>query len=276
VKLHGADKLSIADFLKGLTGKDRPSTVPDLEAAIGRLQAEKARAELEMTTIASRREQLLLEDRDSELDSDERSSERAFRTVEKCNIALADLRERLAAAKNSETEKRWRSFHEEYAAAALAYRDALRTGCERIAAMLAVNDRARDGGFEQRVMREFVAPPRMLSTEALAEFETALQRARMMAQPNPGPKPSPRPAAPPLSKPLQVINKTTRPTPAPKAERKRIVEAAGPGQVQARVQRNGYSKTDDGPQYGEGDVVALSPEKARIAIANGALDGALQ
>ena len=98
--------LSIGKFLEGLTGRDKSDDPIELAAAITRLEQEKSSAEAEMVTIAARRQQLLLEDRDAELDKDERTAEKAYRVVEKVDAALPDLRTRLAAAKSVERRAR--------------------------------------------------------------------------------------------------------------------------------------------------------------------------
>jgi hypothetical protein len=60
-----------------------------------------------MARIAARRPELLLEDRDADLDKDERASERAYRVVEKVDASLPSLRERLRAALAVDRDKRF-------------------------------------------------------------------------------------------------------------------------------------------------------------------------
>ena len=127
----------------------------------------------------------------------------------------------------------------------------------------------------------FAPHPFFLAADVLNTFDRELSRVEAVSTPRQPAAIAPPPVQLTKPKPAQPAKSATAPNPAPvmakpTTKRKPIVEPAGPGQVQARVQRSGYSKTDDGPQYAEGDIVALPAAMARVAIANGALDGAVQ
>jgi hypothetical protein len=94
--------LNFGKFLANLTGGSDVESITDLEAALGRLSEEKRKAEADLAEIAERRTSLLLADEDRRLDADERAAEKAYRVVEKVDLVLPDIKQRLAAARLAE------------------------------------------------------------------------------------------------------------------------------------------------------------------------------
>jgi hypothetical protein len=283
----------IADLL-GMGRKSASRTIADVELALARLQNERSAAQRAISAAIHERDELLLiDDSDKAIAKIDADTDRHRLTVERCDKAepllLAELQQLRSAAKQA----RWRELRTKYDVAALDYAKALRVLLEKMGVMMNANDEARREGFEREVQATFVAPARLLTVESLNVFEAEIERSRELPRPAPkpvvsrsgyfnpvenyfdparklGPPVGVIPSAPP------AVEQQSKPATKPKPQRRRIVEPAGPGQTQFRVQRSGYSKTDDGQQYAEGDVVALDPGMARAAVANGALDGALQ
>ena len=265
----------ISDILGLGRPKSGPRTIADVELALGRLSAERTAARRAVDDARRERAELLLVDQtDERIAALDAAAHRAELTLERLDLAEPLLLRELEQLRSEAKQARWRGLREGYDAAAIDYANALRVAVEKMAVMLNLNDEARRAGFEHETQAAFIPPTRMISPDALNQFEVAIERAREMARPRsaPTPMPKPAPAVDAPTKPIAAPPKAAKPI--PKAERQRIVEPAGPGQVQARVQRSGYEA--NGRQYAQGDIIALAAETARQAIQNGALDGVLQ
>jgi hypothetical protein len=215
----------------------------DLAAAVMRIEGEKARAEAEMVALAARREALLMADDDAGLDADERGSEKAYRVAEKCRLLLADLRPRIAAAKDAERQRRWRGLKSKYDAAAVEYANALRAAVEKMATVLNVNDEGRRQGFEREVMAHFIPPARMISADALNQYEVEIDRVREMARPRPAPAPSPAKPVPTAAAPTPAA----KPKPVPKPQKAAAPKPAKPPFKPCRTNRAASRSSFFGP-----------------------------
>ena len=186
--------LSIGKFLEALAGRNKSDDPAELSAAIARLEQEKSAAEAEMAAIAARRQKLLLDDRDDELDRDERTAERAYRVVEKVDAALPDIRTRLAAAKSVERRAKWREIDAEFWAEMPKFVGHYAATLKSFEALAEIRGRAQASGFDAEA-RSMPSLP-LVSREMLSllEAEIARHRAAAVPQPKPAAKPAPTPS----------------------------------------------------------------------------------
>ena len=190
--------LSIVKIIETLTARGQPDDPTTVAGAIKRLEKEKSGAEAEMAVIAARRQQLLLEDRDAELDADERKAEKAYRIVEKVDAALPDLRTRLTAAQNAERQKRWRELQSKFDAELDEFAGAYRKALEGFEGIASVRGEAQGGGFAAEAAAALMPVPHILDRSLLELLEAEIGRRRTDARPKPAP--APKSAAQPAAK----------------------------------------------------------------------------
>lgn len=172
--------VGISEFLKGLTAGSKSDDADELAAAIARLLAEKSAAETQMVAIAERRTNLLLEDDDTALDKDERASEKAYRTIEKVDLALSDLRARLAAAKSVARRARWSEIKARFDASLDEFAATYRLALEAYENLAQVRHEAQGSGFAEEA-RGLIAVPHFLTRDLLHQFESESARYRAAA-----------------------------------------------------------------------------------------------
>ena len=209
----------IADLLGAIGGKKGASrTISDVETALARLADERAKAREAVARAMRQRDELLLVDEtDARIAALDATADRRRLTLERCDAAEPLLLRELQQLRTEAKRAGWGALRTRYDEASVAYAAALRTAVERQAAMLNVNAEARRLGFEREVMAAFVPPTRMISVEALNEFETAIERAREMGRPAPAsaPAPAPKAAAPPPPAKPKAAAASPKPPPKP-------------------------------------------------------------
>lgn len=264
----------ITDLLGGLRGrKDAPRTIAAVEDALTRLSSERAAAREAVAAAMRERDDLLLVDetdaRIAELDA---LADRYRLTLERCDKAEPLLLGELEDLRSAANQARWRDLRAKYDTAGAEYAGALRTAIEKMTTMLNLNDEARRQGFEREVMAAFIPPARVVTIEALNEFEIAIERAREMARPAPAPRPvapAPKAAAPapPFAKPKP--SKAAAPRPAPKPFTPPEPDANG--NVQVIVIRPGI-ELEGRARPRAGETVFLPAAEAMRAVQSGSAD----
>jgi hypothetical protein len=179
----GGPILNIAEFLKSLVAK-KPDDAAALQQAIARLEAEKSTAQAELVKFAQRRPDLLLSDNDKAIDEDERASERSYRTVEKIDLVLPDLKTRLAAAKSVERRERWAELKGRFDASLSEFGVTFRRALEAHEELARIRNEAQLGGFAEEA-RSLIAAPHILSRDLLRQFEDEQTRHRTIAASRP-------------------------------------------------------------------------------------------
>jgi hypothetical protein len=158
----------IADLLGSLKGEAATRTIADVEAALGRLGSSEAIAD-----TASQRDELLLEDesdvRIGKLDS---KLDKIRLVLERCDKAEPLLLSELGALRTRARRALWDRLRAGYDDQAVIYAAALRSAVEKLQLLVRLNEDARRQGFEAEVMAAFIPPTRMVSAEALLEFES--------------------------------------------------------------------------------------------------------
>ena len=261
--------LSIGKIIETLTARGKPDDPTNIAAAIQRLEQEKSGAEAEMAVIAARRQRLLLEDRDAELDADERKAEKAYRVVEKVDAALPDLRARLAAAQDAERQQRWRDLQSKFDAGLDTFSDAYRKALEAFEGIARVRGEAQGSGFAAQAAG-LPSVPHILDRSLLELLEAETGRRRAAAQPRPAP--APLAVAPPPAKPAPAAPKAKAPalkaaapvTPRPAPEPFKPV-ADSQGNIRVVFLKAGYS-LPDGLRPKVGDVVDLPEDVAKDVV----------
>jgi hypothetical protein len=260
--------VGIGKFLASLAAGNKADDPTELAAAIARLLTEKSAAEGEMVRISDRRTELLITDDDAGLDRDERLSERAYRIVERCDIALRDLRARLAVARDVERQARWRELKSRHDASVAEFAATYRRALEAFENLAQIRNTAQTSGFAEEA-RGLIAPPHILTRELLVLFENELDRQRAAAVPQP--KPSPRPASPapatkpqpaPKPKPQKAATPPAKPKPpAPDQDGNLKITVLRPGiEIEGRAR----------PQLGE--IVSLPAAGAMRIVESGGAD----
>jgi len=267
----------IADILGNIRAagaKPAPRALADVEAALARLGNERNAARAAVADAMRERDELLLVDEtDARIADLDALADRHRLTLERCDKAepllLAELEDLRSAAKQA----CWQDLRARYDAAALEYANAMRGAIQRQAQMLNLNDEARRQGFEREVMSTFIPPTRMLTIEALNDFEAAIERAREMARPNPAPAPRPAPkvaAAPP---PPPAPRPKPKPAAAPPSPAKPFVPPTPDvdGRVPIVILRHGIEiEGRDRPRAGE--TVLVPAEQAAAFVRGGSAD----
>lgn len=158
----------IADLLGSLKGEAATRTIADVEAALGRLGSSEAIAD-----TARQRDELLLEDesdvRIGKLDS---KLDKIRLVLERCDKAEPLLLSELGALRTRARRALWDRLRAGYDDQAVIYAAALRSAVEKLQLLVRLNEDARRQGFEAEVMAAFIPPTRMVSAEALLEFES--------------------------------------------------------------------------------------------------------
>jgi hypothetical protein len=252
--------LSLGDFVRSISSRDKPDDVGELEAAIARLEAERAAAGAELTAIAERRPTLLLSDDDKKLDLDERAAERAYRAVEKVDLVLPGLRDRLSAARNA-SRRDWEKDLTARCDATLAkYLTAFGTAVEVGEALAALRMEGQSNGFMEQMASILPAEPRVLNRDSLGFLAKEVERRRAATQPRPAPQPrpavpppAPKPATTANAKPARVAAPKPAPAPAPPAP---FVPTPGEdGLFRVRILK-------DGTQAKRNEILALPRDEA--------------
>jgi hypothetical protein len=239
-----------------------------LAVVLNDLARDREAAVNEIEGLRSRRHQALLDDaNDQELDRVERQIERKQALIEKLDLALPAVRERLAAAKAEARRQRMLEHRDAHNSAARKFITAARATVAAHSALLAVGERARQEGFEREaaVMLPMTANLNghaICAPDLLDLFENAIaagmSSVHIPTRGNGGRSVAPNPA--PSRESTQHAVRLGQSTPRPKqAERTpNDLNALEPGQSRVRVLRSGWSPSDDQPQCYYGQVIRVS------------------
>lgn len=249
----------------------------ELLAQLGR-DREAVRAEIE--ELNQRRRQALLDDApDAELDKIERELDRTTIRLEKLTISEAPLRERIAAAQAAVRKKAVARHFESIAAAYENLRDALlKADAAQIASMKAREAAIAEVGEHALADFPIFAFAGFLGRGAaeswVAENDRILAAARASRSGQP-----PRPAASANKTPALASRPRQRLPHGPAIDATPSVLTAGrtpdditplaPGECRVEVMRNGYSPMDDRPQCHRGQKVKMPAAVARRAESDG-------
>lgn len=199
----------IGELLGSLGGKKSARTIESVEVALSRLTAERAAARESIARAMADRDALLLVDgSDAKISEADAIADRFRLVLERCDAIEPKLLAELTALRTEAKQARWRTLRSRYDAAAIEHASAMRSAVETAAVMLNINDEARSAGFEHETQASFIPPARMVSTEALNQFEISIERARELARP----APPPAPVAPP-PKVVAVPKQAVKPAP---------------------------------------------------------------
>ncbi len=262
--------LSLGDFVRSLAApKDKPDDIGELEAAIERLQSERAASEAELSAISARRPTLLLSDDDKKLDLDERASERAYRAVEKIDLVLPGLRDRLSAARNA-SRRDWEKDLTARCDAALAkFLTAFGAAVEAGEELAALRMEGQNNGFMAQMASILPAEPRVLNRDSLGFLAKEVERRRDAAMPRPAPQPrpaAPPPAPKPSAAPASAKPAAAPPKPAAAPPPKPFEPTPGEdGLFRVRVLKPGFQRPD-GAQAKLNEVVALPRDEAFAVV----------
>jgi hypothetical protein len=264
--------LNLAEFLRSLTPKDKADDVGELEAAIGRLEVERASAKAELATIAERRPSLLLADLDKDLDADERASERAYRTVEKVDLVLPGLRDRLSAARDEARRAEWRGMLESHMASEVDHLANARAFLATHNRLVQSRAKAMERGFASEAAAWMPATPVVITRDTVDLFAAELARQRDAAAPKPpqarpaAPPPAPKPIVTDSAKPVPVKAAAPKPAPKPAPAPEPFMPTPGPdGLIRVWFRTPGHP-LPDGSLSKLNDVIALPPEVARKVV----------
>ncbi len=264
--------MKISDFLAKL-GKPngKPENAEKLSVAIGELERERGKAQAALATASQRRTEMLLADDDAALDLLDREIEAAHRMIERVDLALPALRERLLIAKDKFRISRIAALREENAAA-FAHLDAA------VQQAMAANKRANE--IHEQARRElgegaarnfvpcvaYLAPVNDVGYEQWKKFNVDAIDPQRPEPPRARPalveaKPVPR-AASPASRPT----KTARP-----ATIREIPKPGADGKISVVVLQHGFPDAAGKPLKA-GAEVRLPLSDAKSALENGTVD----
>jgi hypothetical protein len=266
----------ISEILNYVRGAGDADTVEGVEAALHRLAAERLAANEAIGTGADRRRGLLLQDgSDKAIAALDRELDGHRLVLERLELVEGQLFERLQMLRSDRRKVNWKKFSKKYEEVALICAKATRAAIAARMEVAAAIDDARAHGFEAEAMATFAPPPFMVGLAEVEIFEGSLDRARDVAISTaakpvaPAPlRGQPKPAT--VGSPRRVAL-GEREAPAPKNNREPITETPGDGELQVTVMRDGY-ESPSGKQRAHGDRIAMTPEIARIAVINGAVE----
>ncbi len=148
-------------ILKRLNG--HAAEAPSLGEALAQLRRDRVDTEAQIVALNAERRQLLLDDAsDAQLDKVERQIDRATAQLEKINLAEPPLRERLAAATAAERARVWAAHLAEYRRLAGEFVADARLMAAKHAAVVRLRESIRQAGFESEAARALPFTPNVV------------------------------------------------------------------------------------------------------------------
>jgi hypothetical protein len=253
-------------------------TVQTVEAEIDRLEKEKSAAQRKIVDLNDGHLEVLLSENDEAADTEERERVAAERVIDRCDLAVPRLRERLAAIRADAHQKQIADYRvrieagfdkleaalmvalEANEAAAVLYDEACRTLGQNVAKLQLVptyyGGMVNAAGIEHwaRWCREALNPAKLVAAAHRAPVDATSKLGAAMATANYGESAAaPAPPSP------------------PKLKRKPIQDGPREGTVQISIVRSGY-EAPDGRSTAVGDVLALPPALAKRVVQAGAAE----
>jgi hypothetical protein len=262
---------AVANIIRGLRPGGKPAKRPiaDVEKDLQRLGGARADAREAVARAMRERDRLLLVNgSDKQIAELDLAADKARLVLERCERAEPLLLAELQGLRTEARQARWSELRLKYDAEARAYAGALRMAVEKQAEMIALGDTARREGFETESNATFTPPARLVSNDALNDYEAALDR-QADAQVATAPPAIAAKAIPKAALKLAAVPRSA-PPPAVKPPRQRIIEEAGEGRKQYVVVRNGIEVGSR--QLAVNDVVALEPAAAEPLLRSGSID----
>jgi hypothetical protein len=160
------------------SSKAKPLTVEQATANLETLRRKRAETTAAIVEATERRKALLQRDEgDGEVETVDRELSRYELKLERLDlaepVALAALTESRAKARAAE----WRRLAKVRFAADSKYAAAMRAAIDALVELVAIPDRIHNGGYAAEAMI-FAIPPRILTPEAVAQFERPQERNR--------------------------------------------------------------------------------------------------
>ena len=184
--------MGLVSEIRGLIGaprRGRPSTrqpaattvgrIAEIEAALGRLQREREAASQAIATASERRRELLLRDApDGEVEKLERDTDRRHRDLERLELLETDLLRQLSDKRDVARSAEWNGRFAELCDSSTSHLEAARHALLRLAQLVQRIDQARAAGFEAEAHAFVGLAPQMLAADLLDSFEAELERLR--------------------------------------------------------------------------------------------------
>jgi hypothetical protein len=179
--------------LLGMKDKDKkagPRSIAEVEAALGRLGAERAAARQAIGVAMSERDALLLVDEsDKKIAELDQVADKHRLVVERCDAVEPKLLDELAGARTRRRQAEWAQIRALFYPQARRYVAAMRQAHIEFDAVIAIRGKGAVAGFQAEVGSMFAVPPQILSEEQLLMFERAAEHSESLAsQPAPAPK----------------------------------------------------------------------------------------
>ena len=192
------------------------ATIEAAEVALKAVAAEELEAQAKISTLASRRRDLLLaDDAETAVHDLDREAEEARVIIERCELIRPMILARVAEIRTAARNRRWGEIRAEREVAEREYVAAVRGAAKILARLTEIWDRAGADGFAVEARGVFIFPPIVVNDQAaLDRFEAAVEGVAGAGRgvnptPKPAPQPAPRKTTPPAKK---------APAPAPAAE----------------------------------------------------------